>query len=382
MACPYSALRLNILHINFAIFLMIEHSRKIVGTWLLAGVFMIVIQTLLGGITRLTGSGLSITQWDLIMGSIPPLNHEQWQLAFDQYKQFPQYKIMNYDMSLDGFKNIFWWEFIHRLWARLFIPMFLIPLIIFLVKKWISKKLLIKLSIVFVLGGLQGLMGWIMVSSGLLDKPWVNPVNLSAHLVLALILLCYLFWIALEVLQPKSEAGLLSSLKPFSVVLLCLIFLQIFYGGLMAGNHAALFYPTWPKIGAGMIPHNIFQEKPWYLNLVNQAGMIQLIHRNLGYLVTMLIFIFFLIARKKSATGIFKRALFALPLLVFLQVLLGILTLLNSLGKIPIVFAVAHQMCAVLLLLTMMTLVYQISMAGKALDTAISADKKTMEMRQ
>src|SRR5215510_7045011 len=198
---------------------MIIFSRKVIGKWLLLGVFMIFIQVMLGGITRLTGSGLSITQWDVIIGSLPPMNQEQWQNAFDQYKQFPQYKIMNNDMTLEGFKSIFWWEFIHRFWARLMGVVFVVPFVWFLIKKMIDWNLGKKLIIIFILGGLQGLLGWVMVQSGLVDKPWVSPIDLSAHLILALILYCYLFWVALDVLQPKPETGSIVSLKSFSGIL-------------------------------------------------------------------------------------------------------------------------------------------------------------------
>lgn len=354
---------------------MNNKSRKQVGTWLLTGVFMIVIQILLGGITRLTGSGLSITEWNLILGSVPPMNHDQWQQAFEQYKLFPQYRLMNYEMSLSGFKNIYWWEFIHRLWARLFIPVFFIPLVFFLVSRKISKTLLAKLAIAFLLGGLQGLMGWIMVKSGLIDRPWVNAIDLSVHLILALILLCYLTWLALEVLRPLPEKENVSGLKFFIVLLSVLLFIQIFYGGLMAGNHAALFYPTFPKIGSQWVPENLFSNSPPASNFFQNIAMIQLLHRSIGLLIASLILIFYFIARRKVATAFFSRILMLLPLLVIAQVLLGIFTLLNSLGKIPIALAAAHQMCAVLLLLAITILLYQIFASGKIYSATVYGGK-------
>lgn len=342
-----------------------EYQRKMIGTWLLVGVFMILIQVLLGGITRLTGSGLSITEWNVIMGTIPPMNETEWQHAFDQYKQFPQYKLMNSNINLAGFKNIFWWEYVHRLWARLFVPVFLIPLAFFLWKKMIDRKLLMRLVFVFVLGGLQGLMGWIMVSSGLIDKPWVDPLNLSMHLILALLLVCYLLWIALDVFDLKKESHGIGSLKPILTWILVLLSVQIFYGGLMAGNHAALFYPTFPKFGERYIPEALFVLTPRITNFFQNVGMIQLIHRSLGIIVAVLIILFFYRGRVKSGTPMFHRALGSFPMLVFFQVMLGIYTLITSLGRIPIVPAAAHQFIAVLLLLTNVILLYLASHAEK-----------------
>lgn len=340
---------------------MTSPSNKLVGYWLLAGVFMIMIQVLLGGITRLTGSGLSITQWDVIMGAIPPMNNTEWQRAFDQYKHFPQYKLMNSDMTVESFKSIFWWEFLHRLWARLMGFAFIIPFLYFIVKKMIDRELGKKLLFIFVLGALQGLLGWIMVQSGLIDKPWVNPINLSAHLILALILYCYLLWVALELLQPEHDAGAILSMKNFSTILLTLLFLQIFYGGLMAGNKAALFYPTFPKIGAGYIPHGIFLQRPWLSNFISNIGMIQVVHRSLGYTIAICMFVFYWKCRRQVATPFLKNILLMLPLLVTVQVLLGILTLINSLGKIPVTFGVLHQLIALLLLTAMVIVQFQLS---------------------
>lgn len=350
-------------------------SKKLIGYWLLLGVFMIMIQVLLGGITRLTGSGLSITQWDVVMGSIPPMNKAEWQLAFDQYKEFPQYKLMNSDMTMEGFKSIFWWEFFHRLWARLMGFVFLIPFIYFLLSKMIDRPLGKKLIIIFILGALQGLLGWIMVQSGLIDKPWVNPINLSAHLILALLLYCYLLWVAMQVLQPQFENGVILSYRKYSAVLLSLLFLQLFYGGLMAGNKAALYFPTFPKIGSSYVPEGLLSLKPVALNFIENIGMIQLIHRSLGFLLAVAIFYFFLKAYREPATSLLKKLLIALPLLVSLQVLLGILTLIHSLGKIPVTYGVLHQMVALLLLTALVVVQFQLSNK----KVAAASQKKPVE---
>ncbi|HYV91698.1 MAG TPA: COX15/CtaA family protein [Chitinophagales bacterium] len=357
---------------------MNSRERKQIGYWLLTGVFMIVIQVMLGGITRLTGSGLSITQWNVIMGSIPPTNHEQWQQAFDQYKQFPQYQLMNNEITLDGFKNIFWWEFIHRLWARLFIPVFLIPLAFFLWKKMISMQLLIKLAIAFVLGGLQGLVGWIMVGSGLIDKPWVSPIDLSAHLILALVLLCYLLWLALMVLNPPGEAAEVATMKSPLIIIIALMAVQFFFGGLMAGTHAALSFPTFPKFGSQWIPENLFSQSPFIRNFFENVATIQFIHRTLGMLIVLVAFIFFTRAKDKPMTNFFRLALSSFPVIAFMQMVIGVLTIVNSLGSIPIIYGVAHQMNAVLLLITSIVLLYQISTARNLSPEKILFEQQTI----
>ncbi len=311
---------------------------------------MIFVQVLLGGITRLTGSGLSITQWDLIMGTLPPQNQQAWDHAFDLYRQTPQFKIMNSSMTLISFKAIFFWEYLHRLWARLFIIVFVFPIVYFLFKKMISRQLLIKALIAFMLGALQGLLGWIMVSSGLTDKPSVNAVDLSAHLVLALVLYCYLFWVALETIGQSVQDYQPPSLKKFSYLITGLLFVQIFYGGLMAGNHAALFYPTFPKFGDKWIPDGLFIHSPAAANLFSSVAMIQVIHRSLGLFIGLAIGSFYYACRKKRVHSSLMPGAITMLILVVIQITLGILTLWNSLGKIPVFTAEVHQIVALLLL--------------------------------
>lgn len=331
-------------------------ARKLISSWLLVGVFMIFIQVMLGGITRLTGSGLSITEWNVIMGTLPPMNQQQWQEAFDQYKIFPQFKIVNSEMTLAGFKSIFWWEYVHRLWARLMGVAFVIPLIYFLIKKMIDRRLLKHLVIIFFLGALQGLLGWIMVQSGLIDKPWVSPIDLSAHLVLALILYSYLLHVALELWPSTSTDHGIRNLKKFSTILLGLIFLQIFYGGLMAGNKAALFYPTFPKIGTNYIPAGLFSFDPWPINFVENIGMIQVVHRTLGLIVGCCIIYFSWQGWRRTTVSYLKITMIWFAALVIIQIALGILTLINSLGRIDVGYALLHQIVGLLILSTMVFL--------------------------
>jgi heme a synthase len=317
-------------------------ARRQIGIWLMAGVVMIYFQVLLGGITRLTGSGLSITQWNVIMGSLPPLNHQQWQTAFDQYKQFPQYKLMNSDMDLGGFKSIFFWEYTHRLWGRLLGVVFILGFVYFLVKRKLYWHLIKNLLILFVLGALQGVMGWIMVQSGLQYMPWVAPIDLTAHLLLALLLYGYLLWMALLYIVPENTGSGNERAKGLSLTLIILLALQIGFGGLMAGTHAALFYPTWPKIGSHWIPQSITNGKPFLINLIQDTGTIQLVHRTLAYLICILVIYFFILYRKSKST-LLRTTIAFLPVIVLLQITLGVLTLLYTSGKIPVTFGVLHQ---------------------------------------
>ena len=201
-----------------AIELQQTRSSKPVAIWLLTGVFMIIIQVLLGGITRLTGSGLSITEWKPMMGALPPMNEQDWNLAFEKYRQIAQYKYLNSHFTLEDFKFIFFWEWFHRLWARLIGVVFIIPFIIFIVQKRFKKEMIRPLLILFLLGGLQGLVGWIMVQSGLEDSDllYVSHYKLAIHFILALGLLCYTLWFALKLLVPTRQFTFNHSLRSFT----------------------------------------------------------------------------------------------------------------------------------------------------------------------
>lgn len=346
---------------------MINNSKRQVGIWLLCGVAMFLIQIFLGGATRLTGSGLSITEWKLIHGVIPPMNEQQWQEEFDAYKNFPQFKLTNSDMSLSEFKHIFFWEFFHRLWGRLIGVAFIIPFIYFLVKKKIDSALGKKLILLFLLGAVQGLIGWLMVKSGLfpeVEDPMqgtaVNPVKLSIHLSLAAILVGALLWVALDCMQLKKEELKISKRqKNFSLALLILIFVQVIYGGLMAGHHAAIHFSTWPKIGNAWIPADMFALSPFVKNLFYNVELIQLIHRTLAYLIFVFIFIYWFRFRHSSKTKFLTSLINLLPVIVSVQVLLGIFTLLQTNNKIPILLAELHQMVGLSLLFVVVAILFQ-----------------------
>lgn len=326
--------------------------QKIIGIWLITGVAMVLVQILLGGITRLTGSGLSITEWNAILGAIPPMNHDQWVQAFDKYKQFDQFKLVNTSMTLDQFKHIFFWEFFHRNWARFMSLVFLVPLAYFLWKKFLTITEVPRILVIVVLGALEGLMGWIMVASGLeQNKVLVNPVKLMGHLLIAACILSYTLRLGLEYLYPKQHAPYDRKARRLTVALLVLVFLQIGLGALMAGSKAALNCTTFPLMNGSYLPPVLGFSKPWEEHIHENNMMLQFLHRNMAYFI--FIFVNFIFYRTKhvAASFEFHRTRWLLLAAVSLQVILGILTLLYSRGEVPVVLGVLHQMGAFLLLI-------------------------------
>jgi cytochrome c oxidase assembly protein subunit 15 len=336
-----------------------------VAIWLLIGVGMLMIQVLLGGITRLTGSGLSITEWKPIMGILPPLNNQDWNTAFEKYKQIAQFKYVNSHFLLSDFKSIFFWEWFHRLWGRLIAVAFAIPFIIFIIQKRFKKEMIKPMLILFLLGALQGLVGWIMVQSGLEDSEliYVSHYKLAIHFILALGLLCYAVWFALDLLIPKEQLTVNKPLRKFTGWAIALLVLQLIYGSFMAGLKAAPAAPTWPTMNGVWFPENIHsfgnREFPGLSFLVDHPLVIHFIHRNLAYIISFLIIIWFWKANKITGTILFKKTK-ALPLLlVLLQVLLGVLTVLHAATPHSFLWlAVAHQFTAMLLLLSLVWIFY------------------------
>lgn len=336
----------------------IKNNRP-VAIWLYIGVGMLVIQVLLGGLTRLTGSGLSITEWQPLLGAFPPMNEAAWQKAFDGYKQIAQYKYVNNHFTLSDFKFIYFWEWLHRDWARLIGVVFIIPFIYFIVKKKISKEMINPMIVLFVLGGLQGLIGWIMVRSGLNDENlYVSHIRLAIHFMSALVLLCYLFWFALKISVPGKEILQVPSLKRLNVWLLALVTVQLIYGAFMAGLHAALVANTWPDINGAWVPAGMFSQGGFLTDIVHNTITIQFIHRGLAYLITILIAVWWWKSAQTPANSLLHAVRYLPLLLVLLQVLLGVLTLLNSQVKIPITYGILHQCVGMLLLLSLVWTLY------------------------
>lgn len=351
---------------------MIARSSKPVAIWLLVGVGMIMIQVLLGGITRLTGSGLSITEWKPIMGTLPPMNEQDWNIAFEKYKQIAQFKFVNPHFDLGDFRYIFFWEWFHRLWARLIAVAFAIPFIIFLIQKRFKKEMTKPMLILFLLGALQGLIGWIMVQSGLEDSElvYVSHYKLAIHFILALGLLCYTVWFAFELLIPKERLTINNPLRKFTWWLIGLLVLQLIYGAFMAGLKAAPAASTWPTINGVWFPENIHsfggREFAGLSFLTDHPLVVHFIHRNLAYIITVLVFVWWLKANKIQGTSLFRKTK-ALPLLlVLIQVLLGVFTVLHAATPHSFLWlAVAHQFAAMLLLASLVWMLFIIR--GKAI---------------
>lgn len=353
-----------------------NRSSRPVAIWLLVGVGMIIIQVLLGGITRITGSGLSITEWKPIMGALPPMNATDWNIAFEKYKQIPQFRYLNSSFTLHDFKFIFFWEWFHRLWARLIGVVFLIPFIIFLFQKRFKKEMIRPMVILFLLGAVQGLVGWIMVLSGLEDSQalYVSHYKLAIHFILALGLLCYTLWFALDLLVPKEQLVASASLRKFTVWLTVLLVVQLIYGAFMAGLKAASAAPTWPDINGSWMPQIIHSFGDHQFSglsfLTDNPLMVQFIHRNLAYLVTILIFAWYWKTRKVTSTNLFRKTKWLPVAIVLTQVVLGIFTVLNSLHQQYFLWlGIAHQFIAMLLLLSLVWMIFIIRSQHKPVVT-------------
>ncbi|MBS1751138.1 MAG: COX15/CtaA family protein [Bacteroidetes bacterium] len=340
------------------------NSGKAVGIWLLTGVGMIMIQVLLGGITRLTESGLSITEWKPITGMLPPLSTQAWINEFELYKHTDQFRYIHSDFTLSDFKFIFFWEWFHRFWARLMGIVFAVGFIYFLWKRRFKKEMILPLIILFVLGGVQGAIGWIMVKSGLVpEKYFVGHVELATHFVAALCLLVYTLWFALKLLVPSAQLLYHSALKRFLVLTIVLLFIQLTYGGFMAGLHAATSAPTWPTLNGDWFPATLFAMRGGE-NYVSNPIMVQFIHRGMAYIITLLIVIWYIKSSAVNATALFKRARPIPLVLVGCQVILGILTvLLSAYNNVFIWLGVAHQFVAMLLLMSLICLAYLVRKA-------------------
>ena len=331
-----------------------------VAKWLFAGVIMLMIQILLGGITRLTESGLSITEWKPITGILPPLNTTQWMTEFDRYKHTDQFRYMNSNFSLSDFKFIFFWEWFHRTWARLMGIVFLVGFFYFLIKKQLKKDMVIPFIILFLLGAVQGAIGWIMVASGLVpERLFVDHIKLATHFMTALVLLCYTFWFALSISVPREMKIINKPLRNFTWIILMILFFQLIYGAFMAGLHAATAAPTWPSINGYWIPDVMNRLSPSWKNLIDNKITIQFIHRGLAYTLLVLIIIGSLKARKVRGTPLFSKMKFIPLMLVLLQVALGITTVLTSpYGNNLVWFGVAHQLVAILFLMSVVFMLY------------------------
>ncbi len=334
-----------------------ERQRKIIATWLYIGLAMVVIQILLGGITRLTGSGLSITEWKPILGAMYPANENQWQEAFSQYKTIAQYQYLNADYTLADFKFIFFWEWLHRNWARFIGIVFFIPFLFFILKGYINKENGNKFIILFLVGALQGLVGWVMVASGINNTNlYVNHFKLAAHFLTALLALVFIFWL----IQDYTKITLVNAttnLVRWSQIMLVLLVVQLFFGALMAGLKAAQAAPTWPTINGELWPAGM-----WGKSIFNHPILVHFMHRGIGYLIALVTILFICKAKKNISLLPFY---FYWPLiLVIIQIVLGVASVLyapnavrNNMGTFEWA-AQIHQLTALFLLLSWVKLFY------------------------
>jgi heme a synthase len=332
---------------------------KIVGYWLLLGAFLVIAMVVVGGITRLTHSGLSMVNWHPISGIVPPLNNTEWSAEFNNYKTSPEYLKHNYHFSLEDFKEIFWWEFIHRFIGRVIGLVFLFPFLWFYFTKKLQDKNLVKhLIIIFLLGGLQGFIGWFMVKSGLVNRPSVSHFRLALHLSTALFLFAYILWSALPILSPLSKPQayfkkVYKSLK----ILIGLVSLQIIYGAFTAGLKAGYIYPTYPKMGPDWLPDIAIDslKTTGISALVENPILVQFIHRWLAIIVLFFFILFYTKTRKLALTPTQTFCNKTLLGLIVLQITLGIFTLINA---VPAILGVLHQLGAVLVLATLVVSLY------------------------
>ena len=338
----------------------LNRSNKNVAKWLYLGVIMLMIQILLGGITRLTESGLSITEWNPITGALPPLNNVQWQVEFDKYKGTDQFRYIHADFTLSDFKSIFFWEWLHRTWARLMGVVFLVGFFYFLIKKQLKPDMIIPFIILFLLGAIQGAIGWIMVKSGLVpEKLFVGHIQLATHFMAALLLLCYTFWFALSLSIPSNMRTINLRLRKITWAIFIVLFFQLIYGAFMAGLHAAAAAPTWPTINGQWLPDVMNRLSPGWKNILDNKITVQFIHRGLAYTLLILVIFWISKARKISGSILFNKTKLIPLVLVMLQVILGIFTVLFSpYGNSLIWFGVTHQLVAILFLMSVVFMLY------------------------
>lgn len=349
-------------------------TKKQVRIWLYITIAMVLCMVFIGGVTRLTDSGLSMVEWRPLLGAVPPMNDQEWSEVFQKYQQYPEYKIQNHRMNLSEFKFIFFWEYFHRLFGRLVGLVFFLPYAYFLVRKKLNKKWNRRLLLGLVLGGSQGLLGWFMVKSGLVDRPDVSHFRLAAHFFLALGIMGYLLWLALDLRVKRpvgSSEGILLK-RPF-YLFSALLAPQLIYGAFVAGLDAGIGYNTFPKMGRDWVPSVLFREDFFNMALNSNVG-VQFVHRVFGWLLfAMGIYIFGLAWRKVSNPRL-KRDAFAIGALVCVQFGLGVATILS---RVELSLASAHQMVACLLAAATVKAIYDVTHINKVRHVMPESANKT-----
>lgn len=336
-------------------------TNKPVIIWLLSGCFLLFIMVMVGGITRLTNSGLSMTDWHLVTDTFLPTSEKAWNDAFEEYKKFPEYQKINIhnDFTLDDYKFIYFWEWFHRFIGRIIGLVFIIPFVYFLIKKKLDSETIKKCIILLFMGGFQGFLGWFMVKSGLIDNPDVSHYRLALHLTFAFITFAYTLWVALDLIYPNKVEVILPLRKLARIAMVVLI-LQIIYGGFVAGLNAGLIHNHWPFMSEGKVIHEtVWIEQPTLLqNLTEGKSGVQFIHRTFAYFVVGMILFLYFKSKKYSLTILQIKGLNVLVLFVFAQFILGIFTLLLH---VPLWLGLAHQLMAFLLLSAMVLVLHRFS---------------------
>jgi len=329
-----------------------DRDRRAVGIWLLFMAATVFAMVVVGGATRLTESGLSIVEWKPVTGALPPIGEAEWQAEFEKYQTSPEYKLKNYGMSLDEFKGIFYWEWAHRLLGRLIGLFFFVPFVWFWARGRVPEGYKPRLIVLFILGGLQGALGWYMVKSGLVDEPAVSHYRLTAHLSLALLIFGALFWTALSLLNPQPERTN-RTLKKLSHIFMAVLLLQIVMGALVAGLKAGHIFNTWPLMGDTFVPEGLMVMEPAWRNFLDNAVTTQFDHRIGAYVLTALVFALLWAARGQSFR--IKKGVYALTAAVAIQMFLGITMLLK---EVPVSWGTAHQGGGVLVLAAIIYLMH------------------------
>jgi len=324
---------------------MTRSDRFRVAAWLLVCAALVFIMVVVGGVTRLTRSGLSIVEWQPLIGTLPPLNELEWRTLFEKYQQTPEFKQVNFDMDLDGFKGIFWWEYVHRLLGRLIGLVFLLPFLWFLLRRRLGAGLAWPLGGIFLLGALQGALGWYMVASGLVDDPRVSHFRLTAHLGMALAIFAAELWLALRLLSADAPAT--GRLGRPALLLAAVVFVMALSGGFVAGLRAGYAYNTFPLMNGHLVPPEILMLEPWWQNFLYNFATVQFVHRAIAWLLIAMVPWLWWRARREPLGGEARLACNLLLAALVVQVSLGIVTLVNG---VPLVPAAAHQGGAVVLL--------------------------------
>lgn len=336
-----------------------------IAGWLLVCCALVFAMVVLGGVTRLTGSGLSMVNWKPVSGVLPPLSEAAWAREFEHYRDSPEYTYVNKGMTLEGFKGIFWFEYAHRLLGRLIGVVFLIPLVYFLLRRRIEPSLTPKLLTMFVLGGMQGLLGWYMVKSGLIDNPHVSQYRLAAHLGLAVLIYAFMFWTALGILRRRSDVDARTGgrLPLLTTILAIAVFVTIMSGAFVAGLKAGFTYNTFPLMAGKLLPDGLWSMSPVYLNFFENVTTVQFAHRVLAVATFSGVIALWFGARRTNLTGSQRLWLHAAALTAIIQVALGISTLVL---RVPTLLAALHQTGAMVLLTVFLGLVYEMRYANRS----------------